>query len=358
VTDQPNIETQERSPSSLAVIQHFSEESGRTPEEVADAFGDIGNDFDLPPQVIVDRYFPPSDEGEKLRRRLIEGYEKYVDRIPDKNKALSYFWRDVLVNLMHQPHYREKYFEKWYPVVALNGLTSAKDSVEHWKDTEVPLVADSMERHYRTGFGLLKESLKPGETVESRLAKTQSGLEKAQEIGREILSGNKVPLTRIMFFRTEEEKNTFIDNASGDEFFSSRYPDRLANHTLKDVEEHTEAPEENSPLTSWTYNAASEPYKYGLGSIGRSHAVMIVSEIGWDEVVWARNLTEGSTWHYREVFRWYDKPTVYPGDIGEAETIDLTDLTKKNLKGALVPTEGETVVWSKIPVKGVIDLGP
>ena len=340
------------------ILSYFVSRTGLTNGEIVNNLGGIAEDFRLSPQEAVEKYFSADTKPIDFRRFLLSRYGKNINSgLLNGANSLGVFWQDLMVNLLHQEEWRFKYYDRWFDVVARNALVDVRLNQPRWNENLIPKLSESIATHSPEALALLIRDLKNNESIESRLKIAQSGLHKVQMLGRDILSQGKIPITRLLFFKGDD-KLRFLEDVSHGERFSSRNSEILPTYYLSDVESHTQEQSPNTPLSSWTHEPASEPWRYGLSHIGRSSAVMLVSELGWDEVVWCRNLTENSTWYYPEEYRWYEKIDNRAPYLDHGSDLYLSTLQRDGKKAALVPTESEIVVWGETPVRGVVDFGP
>lgn len=333
------------------VVSYLSSRSGIETAEVSARLGEVGNDLSLQPEEAVQKYFigvGETDAAEKLRDRL-DRYREYFD----ENKSLGLFWQDLLTNLLYRfPDYKEKYFEQWFSILAINPAINLERARSDWLKEGATFVAAFKERYPNQEDN---PQLAKGETLEEHFRQTQVGLEQATLIGREMISRGLVPITRVLEFKDEQVKKEFLARGWKDEENRLITNIDLTTATLNQVEKHTQSPIDSGiPLESWTYAAPFDSGQFGFPHFGRFPNVMLVSGVRSDQMVLSRVLSNRADWDDREIYRWFDGTE----QIVEGAGKKLSELQTAGKLGAFMGTEDEAVIWTPLEIMACIDLGP
>lgn len=340
-------ETEQKTPKDK-ILQFFEQQSGFPQEEIEKRLGsEILEDLNLPLEDVLTKYFG-DDTDEMSLLGIKTSMANYHKHSPEN--AIGYIWRDILaLKLIGNGEEINPKDEKILECVSLNPLVLLQKVPETYAHNNWSYKSFLNE----TAIEHIKKTLKEGETVEDRINHTQERLERIRQIGLEIMKSGKIPVLRVLFME-DSQKEAFIKDHNNATEFSPRNPDiDLAGFTLSDVIAHTRYREENTPFDSWTYEAPNCDSLYCVNQLAEGKAVVLVSEVAKEEMVWAREFS--APFITKEVWRFYRDFDINATKIENAKEQKLQGLN--GIKGVFSPTESEAVLWGKHPVKAIIDFG-
>lgn len=345
-----SIKETEKSSRRSQIVSFFAQKSGLTPADIEERLGEkILSQFILPVNEVLPTYFGV-DENSRSFQRIKHNIDNYRKYFPDQADALA--WRDIIsFSLIKAGEDIKPEDEKVLEVVASNALVFIQDQLKNYEnsnwDLQDYLSPASLER--------IKSTLKPDETLESRISITQQKLDQARQIGLRIIGEGKIPVMRILFL-DKQKRDALIDLYRTRDEFLPKHPDSsLTGYTLKQLAEHTQINAENSPLDSWTYAAPNNNWFYVHEGLLKGNAVILISEVSKDQMLWGRDLS--APFVTSEVWRFYKDFKLDAQPIMNPEKQELTTLDSQGFRGFFSPTELEAVLWGSQPKRGLIDLG-
>jgi hypothetical protein len=340
----PTPEVLSRADSLSAFFEH---ESGIDGGEIREVLDDIGltQFLDKPPSNAVDELFP-GDEYEFVRDVLSDPTYDSVDITP---KRMNYHWQNILTTWVQAGPGKE-HLDKLFPILAENGLITMQNKLVEWQQLPKPLEQVYSER------GLpLRNAVETG--FENRAQEVDEVLRNVYEIGLGEIRAGRLPVTRILTFTGEdgkELKELALETEGGGSAFSIYNQPALRQLKLADIEQHKAGSTKGTPLASWSFAPLDE--HPGLSFFANDRAILLVSSLPKETLAWARELDQAIVDEIPPMFRWYKEQRIDSPAISNQTT--LIELKSQGIRGVMLSSEDEVVLWDEAPNLGVFDLTP
>jgi hypothetical protein len=263
-----------------------------------------------------------SDQSLDLQKRFKYYQEQGVENIN------HLFWLDFFSERMGDRYdeYRDQYPEMW-KVLALNSqvlLTKALST-----------------------YGLGVDEREVG-SMTNKLITLSS-------LGKEILKGGMIPVSRMLTFGSAERREAYCTQLKvGKMVLPKSHELGLGDRDLREVMGHTQSPSNKSRFVSWTYAPPQSSGRYGLRLAESGFSLMLVGEVSQNELLGTRRFIPFDPYLPEEVCFYFGADNQLGSELDERTKI--SDLVRRNKMGSVMTSESEVVMWGGVKLREMIML--